>query len=276
MKTLISVAAAAALFCGSAALAADLPSRKSVAPAPLPPAFSWTGFYVGGNAGYAWGENRTRYDYALTNTADFAEFNALGLVPQSLGRNGNGFIGGGQIGYNYQIGQLVLGAEADLQYLDMRQQSSWARTLSDATGAATVTTSARSSVDWLGTVRARAGYAFDRTLIYVTGGLAYGRTKDASTITSVGSDDDGNFAGLWTGRKAGTRAGWTLGGGIEYAITGNLTIKGEYLYYDLGRSKYLLSGSATDPDDEFLGANVRRKTNGSIVRAGLNWKFSTF
>ncbi len=97
-----------------------------------------------------WGENRTRYDYALTNTADFAEFNALGLVPQSLGRNGNGFIGGGQIGYNYQIGQFVLGAEADLQYLDMRQQSSWARTLSDAAGAATVTYAqrARASTGW--------------------------------------------------------------------------------------------------------------------------------
>lgn len=276
MKTFASLAAAAALLCGTAALAADLPVRTSIAPAPLPPAFSWTGFYVGGNGGYAWGENRTRYDYALTNAADFADFNALALVPQSLGRNGNGFIGGGQIGYNYQIGQFVLGAEADLQYLDMRQQSAWARTLSDAGATATITTSARSSVDWLGTVRARAGFAIDRTLIYATGGLAYGRTKDASTITSVGSDDDGDFVGLWTGRKTGTRAGWTLGGGVEYAITDNLTVRGEYLYYDLGRSKYVLAGSATDPDDEFLGANVRRKTNGSIVRAGMNWKFSTF
>ncbi|MCU4178635.1 porin family protein [Bosea sp. BH3] len=276
MKTFVSFAAAAGFLYGSAALAADLPSRQYVAPVAVPPAFTWTGFYVGANAGYVWSENRSRYSYALTNPADFADFNALALVPQSLGRNGNGFVGGGQIGYNYQIDRFVLGAEADIQYLDGRQQSSWSRTLSDAVGTATVTTTARSSIDWLGTVRARAGYAFDRTLVYATGGLAYGRTKDASSIIPTGSDDDGPFQGLWTGRKAGTRAGWTLGGGVEYAITDNLTLKGEYLYYDLGRTKYVLSGFSTDPDDEFLGATVRRKTSGSIVRAGLNWKFSTF
>lgn len=276
MKTLLALTTIAGLSWTAAALAADLPSRAYVAPAPVAPAFTWTGFYVGVNAGYVWSESRTRYDYVLSDPADVAEFAALGLVPPSLGRDSDGFIGGGQIGYNYQMGQLVLGLEADLQYLDAGQRDSQATTLSDAFGTGTVTTSARSSIDWLGTVRARAGFAFDRALLYATGGLAYGRTRDHSSIHSVGFDDDGSFDGLWAGGKNDARAGWVLGGGVEYAITQNVTARAEYLYYDLGKTNYVLAGTSTDPDDEFLGATAGRKTNGSIVRAGLNWKFSSF
>jgi outer membrane immunogenic protein len=277
MKTILAFTAATGLLAGSAAFAADLPGRKSVIAPPIVPAFTWTGFYIGANAGYSWNDSKTHYSYALRNPADFAEFNALGLVPQRLGRNADGFTGGGQIGYNYQIGQIVLGAEADFQYLDARQNTGQSVTLLDANGSnATVSTGTRSSLDWLGTVRARAGYAFDRTLVYATGGLAYGRSASNSFITSVGVDDDGPFVGLWSGSKSGTKFGWTVGAGVEYAITDNLTVKAEYLYYDLGRTKYQMAGVSTDPDDEFLGAIVRRDNKGSIVRAGLNWKFSTF
>jgi outer membrane immunogenic protein len=276
MRTIIA-STVAALLAGSAAFAADLPSRKSVVAPPIVPTFTWTGFYVGVNAGYSWNDSKTHYSYALSNSADFAEFNALGLVPQRLGRNADGFTGGAQIGYNYQIGQFVLGAEADFQYLDARQSAGHSVTLLDANGSnATVSTGMRSSLNWLGTLRARAGYAFDRTLIYATGGLAYGRSENRSFITSTGVDDDGPFTGLWSGSKSSVRYGWALGAGVEYAITDNLTLKAEYLYYDLGRTKYQIAGVSTDPDDEFLGATVRRDNKGSIVRAGLNWKFSTF
>lgn len=276
MKKLMTLAFAG-LSWSAAAVAADLPSRKFAAPAPVAPAFTWTGFYIGANAGYAWNESRTRYSYLLADPADLPEFNALGLVPQSLGRNSDGFVGGGQIGYNYQMGQFVLGLEADLQYLDARQQSALVVVASDGAGSTgTFTTVARSRVDWLGTVRARAGFAIDRTLIYATGGLAYGRTTDRSSLNVSVVDIDGSLSGVWAGGKTDTRAGWTIGGGIEYAITQNLTVKGEYLYYDLGETKYLVAGSTANPDDEFFGATARRKTNGSIVRAGLNWKFSAF
>ncbi|WP_332691414.1 outer membrane protein [Bosea sp. (in: a-proteobacteria)] len=277
MKKILAVAAAAAVLGAGAAMSADLPSRKYAPPPPVAPVFSWTGFYVGANAGYSWNQSHTRYDYALADREDFAQFNALGLVPMSLGSDADGFLGGGQIGYNYQIGRVVVGVEADLQYLDARQSSWQAATLNNAFSSATITTTAQASVDWLGTLRLRAGYeVFDRTLVYATGGLAYGRTKNRTTITSTGFDDDGPFLGAWSGSKHDNRVGWALGAGVEYAITNNLTLKGEYLYYDLGRTRYVVAGNSNDPDDEFLGANARRKTHGHVVRAGLNWKFSTF
>lgn len=276
MNKLFAGCLAAALFHASAALSADLPNRSAAPPVAAPPAFTWTGFYLGANAGYSWNRSQTRYGYSLANTADFAEFNAARLVPQQLGRDNDSFVVGGQLGYNHQIGWLVLGAEADLQYLGARQQAAYATTVTDGIGSATVTTGTRSSIDWLGTVRGRVGVAFDRVLVFATGGVAFGRSSDRTTITSVGFDDDGTFSGAWFGQQSGTRAGWTLGGGVEYALTQNVTLKAEYLYYDLGRAKHAVTGFSTDPDDEFLGANARRKVNGSIVRAGLNWKFSTY
>lgn len=276
MKHVLALSVVAGLACAGAALAADLPNRSPAAPAPVAPAFTWTGFYVGANAGYGWSESRTRYDYVIANPAELPEFHALGLVPGRLGRNGEGFIGGGQVGYNYQIGQFVVGVEADIQYLDARQRSAHVTTISDEFGAGAVATTAQSSIDWLGTLRARAGYAFDRTLVYATGGLAYGHAKDSTAIAAAAVDQDGPMFGLWSGRRSRTSVGWTLGAGVEYAVTDNLTLKAEYLYYDLGRSRYGVAGVVSDPDDEFRGANARRDTSGSIVRAGLNWKFSAF
>jgi outer membrane immunogenic protein len=276
MNTLFAGCSAAAFFCASAALSADLPSRSAAPPISAPPAFTWTGFYVGANAGYSWNKSRTQYGYSLANTADFADFNAARVVPQQLSRDSDGFLGGGQLGYNHQIGQFVLGVEADLQYLGARRQAAYATTQSDAVGTATVTTGTRSSIDWLGTARGRAGVAFDRVLMFATGGLAFGRSADRTTITAAGFDDDGSFIGVWSGQRSGTRVGWSLGGGVEYALTQNLTLKAEYLYYDLGNARHSVAGLSTDPDDEFLGAQARRKINGSVVRAGLNWKFSTY
>lgn len=275
MSKLVSSLSAALFLHAGTALSADLPSRSAMPPTAAPPAFTWTGFYVGANAGYSWNESRTRYGYSLANTADFAEFSAAALVPQQLGRDSDGFVGGGQLGYNYQIGQFVLGVEADLAHLDARQRTSYTTTVSDAFGTATVSTGTRSNLDWLGTVRGRAGVAFDRILVFATGGLSYGRTTDQTTITSSGFDDDGGFGGSWSGRQNGTRAGWTVGGGVEYALTQNVTLKAEYLYYDLGSTKHSVTGFSYDPDDEFLGANARREVKGSVVRAGLNWKFTT-
>ena len=237
-KILLAGVALAAL--SSAASAADLPSR--VAPAPMiaaVPLFTWTGFYVGVNAGYGWNSGNSSYiDPAFGYGA-------------SSGDDG-GFIGGGQIGYNYQIGSFVLGVETDLQYADVGGSSGgyyggYYAGSNDSDG-------------YFGTVRARAGVAFDRALIYVTGGLAYG---------DLGNN---NFAGLgsvnnyyYGSNNSDSNWGWTLGGGVEYAFTNNLTAKIEGLYVNLDTKNSGGLYYAGNGDTEF-----------GVVRAGLNYKFSTY
>ncbi|APF39093.1 porin family protein [Chelatococcus daeguensis] len=220
---LAGVAAAGLIASGAAAFAADLPSRNvaPVAPAPVVPIFTWTGFYVGVNAGYGWGE--------FSKAAGFDD--------------PDGFVGGGQIGYNYQIGQFVVGLETDIQYADLKGKTAATTFANGNIG------TGRGEVEYFGTVRARVGAAFDRALIYVTGGLAYGETKFSGIDATAGLA----FS------KSETNVGWTLGAGLEYAFTNNITAKAEYLYVDLG-------------DNRYYGAN-KAETQFSVVRAGLNYKF---
>ena len=220
---LAGVAAAGLIASGAAAFAADLPSRNvaPVAPAPVLPIFTWTGFYAGVNAGYGWGE--------FSKAPGFDD--------------PDGFVGGAQIGYNYQIGQFVVGLETDIQYSDLSGKT---RPVTFADGNVGV---GRGEVEYFGTVRGRIGAAFDRALIYVTGGLAYGETKFRGLDTTAGL----SFS------KSKPTAGWTIGGGLEYAFTDNITAKAEYLYVDLG-------------DNRYYGAN-KAETKFSVVRAGLNYKF---
>jgi outer membrane immunogenic protein len=221
-KYLLSGVAALGLIAAGAASAADLPSRKGPVVAPVyVPAFTWTGFYVGANAGYGFGN------------MDSVGVNAFGDL--------DGFVGGGQIGYNYQIGQIVLGVEADFQGADLKAGSSFA-------GLGIV---GEGKTEWFGTVRGRVGFAYDRFLPYITGGLAYGNVKTTLapgvTINGLNSDDN-------------THTGWTLGAGVEYAFTNNIVAGVEYLYVDLGDKKV------------FNGAD-KVGTDFSLVRARLSYKF---
>lgn len=226
-KYLLSGVAALGILAAGAASAADLPSRKGPVAAPYyPPVFTWTGFYVGVNAGYAWGQ---------------IDSTGLGVLNNGFD-DPDGFTGGGQIGYNYQIGQWVIGAEADFQGADLK-----ATAFDVASGFR-----ASNEINWYGTVRARVGYAFDRFLPYVTGGFAYGQVKNKLSGPLFTLSDDN------------TQYGWTLGAGLEYAFTNNLTAKIEYLYVDLDKE------SLTVPGGTFT-SNVETKF--SVVRAGLNYKF---
>lgn len=275
MKLATLLAATCVLASGSA-FAADLSVRKAVpavvaAPAP----FSWTGFYVGLNAGYAWSNNSTSYDYLLAGgAADLPEFLAASGFPTGFSNTAGGFIGGGQIGYNYQVGTIVMGLEADIQYVNQKSESGYAVFLSDADGFSTTAIGTQSQINWFGTVRARLGLAMDRALVYATGGLAYGNVETASGILGSGVDfTDGPITAVYGGTSSKTMVGWTIGGGLEYAFTNNLTLRGEYLYYDLGKTSYSMVGGTNTPDNEFLGASVSHKVTGNLVRAGVNWKF---
>ena len=260
-KLLLGTVALSAL--AGSALAADLPYRRA-APAPAfvaVPVFTWTGFYVGANAGYGFAGDDNVSTVGLNAAA--RGYIASGVSAAGTKLDKSGFVGGGQIGYNYQIGALVLGAEADIQYTDLSKTSNLAFPGSNFS-------SYRSSMDYLGTVRGRIGYAMDRWMIYATGGLAYGDVYSRHFDGAAGVP-------LYVGARSGTETGYAVGAGVEYAMPAfnwggsAATVKLEYLYYDLG-SRNITSVSST-------GAgyfNSRFQNDGHIVRAGLNWKFSGF
>ncbi len=204
------------------AAAADLPRQMvTKGPAYVAPFYNWTGLYVGLNAGYGWGTSS--WDGVSTGNFDV-----------------NGGLIGGTIGYNWQFGQTVLGIEADLD---------WSGIDGSTSAGACAGLPCRTQNDWLSTVRGRVGYAADRWMPYLTGGLALGNIK----ATNPG------FVGVDT-----TRAGWTLGAGLEFALAGNWTAKAEYLYVDLG------STGCTTPCG-LAANNVSFTTN--IFRGGLNYRF---
>ncbi len=246
--TKLFAAAVAVLFLTEAALAADLPSIKGLAPfVPPPPAFTWTGFYVGANAGISGGQ--------FTD-----DFYLYGIYDETKRADSMGFSGGGQAGFNYQFSNnLVLGLETDFQGSTIKG------TYYDFTYPDGRINQAASQVDWWGTARARVGYAFGNILPYATGGFAYGRVTNSCDVTATPAPtcQPGNYS--WSS----VRTGWTAGAGVEYAITTNLTFKTEYLYTDLG------SWYSQDPQDAIYrpGLYQNVKTTFHTVRAGLNWKF---
>ncbi len=194
--------------CSIAAQAADLPSRRIEPSVPLPPAFTWTGFYVGAQAG--WAQTRTE----LTPGAVIAGRIAVASLP-SLEKNG--ITAGLLVGYNYQIGQIVLGGEIDGAALITGKQRYTALTGDFITA----------HTNWVGSARLRVGYAFDRFMIYATGGLALADAK--STVTGTGYS---------YGAGDGTRVGWTLGAGAEYAFTNNWIAGLEYRYSQFEENTY--------------------------------------
>jgi|SRR5271170_902267 len=218
------------------AAAADLPTAK---PAPMftpVPVFNWTGFYIGVNAGGAW-----------NNSGDVTIHDPVsGPHSYSISSRG-GFIGGGQLGYNYQTGQWVFGIESDIQGVAGSSSVNVG-----PYGFLHLNTSGNGG--WLGTTRGRVGYAVDRTLFYVTGGIAYGGLNSATL----------------NGGNATSNVGWTVGGGVEYAFAQHWTAKLEALYVNLNvedRTRDITSGGVVYPVTSKSG------NGGGIVRVGVNYLF---
>jgi outer membrane immunogenic protein len=207
MRRQILMASVGAIAIAGSALAADL-RPPPVYPPPPPPIFTWGGLYMGGQIGYAWGSDPIDVVDVLTPVGDNAFFNT----------KPNGVIGGAHVGYNLQINQWVAGLEGTVD------GSSLTGTRTSASGV-----TMRTRTETQGSIRARIGVAFDRVLVYGTGGAAF-----------AGVDD--NYRSLFgtpfflNEQDSKTRTGWTVGGGIEYAVTPNWSIGVEYRYSDFGRS----------------------------------------
>ena len=276
LRSILSASVGAMALTG-AALAADLPSRGPP-PVFLPPplVYSWTGLYAGINAGYHWGGSSTQFTGTDTDVFGLGSLLSAGLIP-TVGANGaSGFIGGGQIGYNYQINSFVLGLEVDVDGATGRKNLDTA--FGPDLGLIPVFFSSSQGLDWLGTLRGRIGWApIDHLLIYGTGGLAFGQSKAAFSV--VQSDA---IPPAFLFASSSVSVGWAAGGGVEYALPddwSNWSVKVEYLHYDLGRTTATVFYSYPNADFSCLTCESSSLTgqtrhNGNIVRAGLNYKFN--
>lgn len=289
--TIAAVVAVSTVALTQIASAADLP-RKAPAYIPLsPPILSWTGWYAGLNAGGMW----SNQDVDTVSTSTLA---APGLNPASgpaaaaagstsIPTNSSGFIGGGQIGYNWQfMPQWVAGLEADIQGISRGNGTdavSQAVVVPNSGGDFwTATTNVSSRLDYLGTGRGRVGYLVTPTLLaFGTGGVAYGGIKQQTAIswvcTSVGNGCAASNVFSGGGTVSETRFGWTVGAGVEWMAWQNWSLKAEYLYYDLGTVSNNFDSVRTTPGFGNGISNVASQSttqfNGNIVRLGVNLHF---
>ncbi len=296
-RRLIACASILALSATGAG-AADLAPRAA-APVFAPvPVFTWTGLYGGFNLGYAWSDDRARTAALAPGGFQARVVNELGFERVRL--DGGGFTGGGQVGANYQFtpgSGVVVGIEADAQYTDLRaRRGSRAAFTQDFGGGFLfqndLAAEARGRLNYLGTVRGRLGYAFDRVLVYGTGGFAYGETAYGSVVgqTSVCNCPAvaATFRAVTTGARQGMQTGYAYGGGIEVALPTDsplnlfraaaVTLKAEYLHYDLG-TRSIVSSAVPIPSFGLTPQPVtltRVKTEGNLARVGLNFMFGGY
>jgi outer membrane immunogenic protein len=253
-----------------------------------PPPLPWTGFYIGLNAGGVFGQGQNIKTTALDAVDDpgFDPVDPFALSAMSSIRagGGNGFIGGGQIGYNHQFGDFVIGAEADFHGTTLYGSGLAVGAGYDpSSGSAPLTvTTAQKSLQNLGTVRGRVGYLVTPTLlVYGTGGFAYGQTNLNVSITS---NDMASVYGsaLGTTSFLSIREGWAAGGGFEWMFWPGWSAKLDYLYYDLGTLSPGMDGIGNPHPGTVAGsssgwaylASTSTRFNGHIVRAGVNYHFS--
>jgi outer membrane immunogenic protein len=234
MKWTLVAAAIIVVAARGHASAADLPVPSL--PPPEPPAFyNWTGFYVGINGGFGTGNS---------NWSD-GPVGTTGTFPIS------GYLIGGTIGANYQIGQYVFGIEGDGDWTNLRGNSGL--TCGAISAVVPPPDGCQTQSEWLATLRGRVGYAFDRILLYGTAGAAFGNIQTGLNPPSTFDNS--------------TEAGWTVGAGIEFAFAQNWTAKVEYLFVDLPNGACTTVGNCAGAAGSIVSFNE------SVIRAGVNFKF---
>ena len=231
-KTLLATSALAGVLVAGAAHAADLAPVYKAPPPVVAPVVNWTGFYIGAHVGGGWG------------TSEWSAPSLGSELPIGVGGpnyNVNGFLGGGQVGFNWQTGWVVFGVEADASAADIK-----------GSGACLVFLTCSTKIDALGTITGRIGGTVDHALLYVKGGGAWAHEKN-----SISEDVFSTIS------SSKTRWGWTVGGGVEYAFTPNWSGKLEYNFIDLGKERLNFVGDSLD---------VRQTIH--TVKVGLNYRFN--
>lgn len=218
-----------------------------------PAAYDWTGPYIGLQAGYAWGNNDVSPDIEEITTEPQALDAVILSPPEDGDIDIDGFVGGAHLGYNFQADSLVFGLEGDIEYADLSGDTDVFFDSEDEEPIG----EAEQNIDWLGSLRLRLGYAMDRALIYATGGLAVGGVDVKVSIDQTGDESESETA--W---------GWTVGGGLEYAFTDDLSARIEYRYTDLGNTDVSIDNLGFAGDVEF-------EHTFHAVRAGLSWHFDS-
>jgi outer membrane immunogenic protein len=292
---LLSTALVAA---AGSAVAADLPYRTA-APAPYvtaAPIFTWTGFYVGLNAGAAFNNGNGGF-----SSSGFTAPNPV-IYGGGSSNSKTGFTGGVTAGYNMQFGSFVAGVEGDINYLDRNRGNSSAVVPVGGPGGPTPAASyyyfganqGGSSSNYFGTARARLGFAFDRFLVFGTGGFAFGGNSNGGSvdqynvtytppvttidpITLVATTTPGSYSAptrtrlASTGGNSNSNIGYALGGGMEYAFSNNWSFKAEYLHVSLGNKSRTYVPTTGTPVNSFIYANDKNKFD--VVRVGVNYRF---
>jgi outer membrane immunogenic protein len=266
----------------ASANAADLAVKAPVYKAP-PPVLGWGGWYAGVNAGWI----RSDDDVSTVATPGANSPPAIpvgvteGLAALSTGSvpvsRKSGFIGGGQIGYNWQFGSFVTGLETDIQGVSGLHNSGSVLTAATVVGVPVASLqAAETDTKFLGTVRGRLGFLATPTfLIYGTGGLAYGGVSGNVALAQAGTN---GFVGAGAASFSDTRVGWTAGGGLEWMFAPNWSAKAEYLHYDLGTAHVGWQAFGTAASPFFNGVAFQTNTtsfrfDGDFVRAGVNYHF---
>lgn len=285
--------------CGLVALLVMASSRSSLSedfpgPAPASASFDWSRFYVGGSIGRAGaasgGPRDIAYTYRDHNDPYFNRDETIGndwFIPQGASSSGP-LVGGVQFGYTQQFGKMVIGAEADFNFLNAKKKYSGAAAEDlqpypedrpDYNYHVREELAAEDTVEWLGTIRGRVGYTpTERLLAYVTGGAAYAKVKGSGSYNyheygfwwGGPGDHDFDRSGGMAQSSNKIQWGWTAGAGLEYALTDAISIRGEYLFTDLGSSTHGVS-MASEASDETIA--WKSKTRLNIVKFGVNYRF---
>jgi outer membrane immunogenic protein len=281
MKKLLLASASVFALSAGAANAADLgprPVYKAPPPVAAPVPFSWTGFYIGAHIGSGWGtkewDDGKPNQTACSHTSPPGQIcfatgpGPIAAITQGLVFNSshtvNGFLGGGQIGFNYQVGWWVWGAEV---------QGSFADLTGHGTCGFEGLLNCSSKVDGIATFAGRLGFAVDRALIFVKGGGAWAHDKFAVTNSGLiavctSTDTEGHCTSqeVVPGRSfSSDRWGWMWGTGVEYAFLPNWSAKLEYDFLDLGTKSFLVN--------DILGTfDIRQRIH--LVKFGINYHFS--
>jgi outer membrane immunogenic protein len=243
MKTHLTAALTTLLMLGGVAAASDLPASKLLPPAPPLPAFyNWSGAYLGLQAGYSWGQDRLK-DLATASGAP------LGL---EFAYGADTAVAGAQAGFNYQLGSVVLGVEGDIEAADGRGG------FNDPGGRNPFDPGrvVRVKRDWQASLRGRIGFAFDRFMIFGTGGVSF-TEFDYHHYNPVARLGEGGTV---------SRSGWTAGGGVNYAMTDSLILGVDYRYTGYGRSGFVARSA-------FPGLIVEHSPTMHTLRASLAYKF---